>query len=814
MTPSGAAVRPSDRALAATLGVLFVATGAVGLLLEQALEKLIATVIGASTPAAAIVLAVYFAGLALGGALYAKVGMRLQRPLLVYAALEAFVGAWALFIRLSFESIQAWSASAVAAAESPSTLMLVRFLLSSGWILPPTIAMGASFPAIVGALSRMPGSGDPRRMIALFYTLNLLGAIGGTALGAYWLLPLGGPGVTLIACVAVEVIVCVAALSLDRVVVVAAVADVALRTVGVGDVVGRVLDKRGVIVVGLAALSGFSFFAFEVVAVHLVGATVGTSAYAFADMLAAILIGLLFSGALVALVGRGSRPVNEGALGAVFCAAALSLAATTALWDDIAQLFLLVHPRSFAAGEAYRFLFSALLLVPVAATLGAIYPLLFRLPWFDEQRREAVAGFVVAGNAAGCFLGALAAAFVFLPGVGSQDTLRMLAACLGVCAIIVAADGGTRPRWSRPVAIGGTVGIALALLQPDWNWRGVTRGVNVYFRASYTELDTPLLFVHEDAHGGVTTVVENADPGPSGKKRVLLTNGKFQGDDATQMPAQAGFALVPLIHTNRRERALVIGLGTGHSAEVVADAGFEHVDLVELAPGIVAAARGPLSDLNSRVLDRESVQLHLDDGRNFVLRARNRYDLVTIEISSVWFAGATNMYAREFYVSVRDKLTDDGILQQWVQLHHISRREVLATLLTLRDVFPEVELFLVGGQGVLVASKQDLSVKPAALAGLRSLPSMRPHLDLLASHGHGTIDGLVDWRIYDDDDVDALHQAEADHVRNTDMNRFLEYATPRYQLQGARKKQVVQSLLETLPTEKADSRALVLLANL
>ncbi len=797
----------SQRSWVVLLGAVFIATGAVGLLLEQALEKLVATVIGASTPAAAVVLAVYFSGLAAGGALYARFGTRIGRPLAVYGVLEGLVGAWALFMRVFFDGIQAWSAAVVqSAGDSASALLVVRFLIACLWIIPPTVAMGASFPAIVGGLSRLPGAREARTTLAIFYTLNLVGAIVGTLGGAYWLLPLGGPGAALLCCCFLEVFVCTIALRLDGLAGSAIPPGPAARPSAEGRDVPSIVDSRTAVVLALGALSGFVFFAFEVAAVHLIGATVGTSAYAFADMLAAILVGMLVSGLLVGLVGRRTAVFSEVALGAVLAAGALALAITTMAWDDLPQLFLLVEPDSFATAEAYRFLFSGALLIPPAIALGGIYPLLFRLAWFDEERREALAGLLVAANALGCFTGALASAFILIPRFGSQATLLGLAVLLGLGTALFAFVGSSTRGTRRALVIAAALSVVCAVAQPRWEWRGITSGANVHFNASYTLPGTDLLFVHEDVHGGVTSVVKNP-----GKPRVLLTNGKFQGDDGGQMPAQVGFALVPLIHLPRTGQALVIGLGTGHSAEVVADAGFTQVDIAEIAPGIVKAAREILGDLNGHVLDKPNVSLHLDDGRNFVLRTAKSYDLVTIEISSVWFAGATNLYAREFYQAVHDKIAVDGVLQQWVQLHHISTTELLATILTLRDVFEHVELYMVGGQGILLASKQGLEVREAAIARLQALPTMAEHMAVLERRSFGRIDDLPRWRLYDERAIDSLRDRFPDHVRNTDMNRFLEYTTPRYQIASGNKRENVRALLDLLPPDEAAARRAILL---
>ena len=803
---SGRRVPLSPTRARLVLGILFTVTGCVGLLFEQALEKLIATVIGGSTPAAAIVLAVYFSGLAAGGGLYARFGSRWSRPLRTYAVLEAFVGAWAIFMRLLFEPIQAWSAALVqSSGDSSLGLLLIRFAVACIWILPPTLAMGASFPAIVGTLARLGGEGGEgagRKALALFYSLNLVGAIAGTVGGAYWLLPLGGPGAALLCSFSLEIGVCAAAFWLDL----ETRHELQRGTSQQGRAAVRgPIDRATLLVLGLGAASGFVFFAFEVVAVHLIGTTVGTSAYAFADMLAAILSGMLISGLLVSLLGRRREVLPDIVLGVVLVFASLALLTATSYWESLSGLFLQVKPSTFAEAEAYRFLFSSLLLVPCAIGLGGIYPLLFRLPWFEAQRREWLAGALVATNACGCFCGALFAAFIAIPSIGSQATSLALAGMLALGALaIVAQSAASRPARGA-LTVAALVGLVAAVAQPRWDLRNITTGANVHFSPSYTTPSTDLLFAHEDTHGGVTTVVKV--PG----RRVLLTNGKFQGDDKGQMPAQVGFAMVPLVHVPRNDEALVIGLGTGHSAAVIADAGFRQVDVAELAPGIVGAATTVLHDLNGGVLDKANVKLHLDDGRNFVLRSRKAYDLITIEISSVWFAGATNLYAREFYEAVRDKLAADGVLQQWVQLHHIGVQEVLATLLTLRDVFEHVELYVVGGQGILLASKQPLLVRDAALRRLQALPSMAAHLAVLERRKLTDIADLPRWRLYDEAAVNALHGRFADHVRNTDMNRYLEYTTPRYQIAPGAKPQTIAALLDLLPPERAAERRAVFL---
>jgi hypothetical protein len=126
--------------------------------------------------------------------------------------------------------------------------------------------------------------------------------------------------------------------------------------------------------------------------------------------------------------------------------------------------------------------------------------------------------------------------------------------------------------------------------------------------------------------------------------------------------------------------ALIPSLGSELSLKVIA--------LAKVTFGIlfvlVAPARQSFAHLNERILDDPQTHLFLEDGRNLLLTNRQRaYDLITIEITNVWFAGATNLYSQEFYELARKRLRPDGV-------HHIGPREVVCEPATARAVFPYV----------------------------------------------------------------------------------------------------------------------------
>ena len=167
----------------------------------------------------------------------------------------------------------------------------------------------------------------------------------------------------------------------------------------------------------------------------------------------------------------------------------------------------------------------------------------------------------------------------------------------------------------------------------------------------------------ESAEGGLTTVTQSADG-----LLTLLTNGKFQGNNSEQgeMIAQKSIALIPLLHTAQRDTALVIGYGTGMTPRVIHENEFRSLDIAELSEDMVRLADRHFENINHAVTSQPGVNTYYTDGRNFLLTQSKEYDLISIEISSIWFAGAANLYNKEFYELVARRLTDEGVLQQWV----------------------------------------------------------------------------------------------------------------------------------------------------
>jgi spermidine synthase len=735
--------RATNRTLA-LLAAIYFASGAVGLLDEVIFFKYLSLTFGATAYASSAVLVAFMGGLAAGAALAARLDARVERPLRLYGWLEIAVGVACAASPWLFSAVTRAYVAAAAGSSSLVTLQIVRGALAGAVVLLPTLAMGATLPLV----ARVAGA-----RVTRLYGANTAGGAFGSLLGTYAILPALGLGASVRAGACVSVAVGLVALALAR--------DVAA---GPTSVAPRAPTPRGPVPRALlvaSAASGLLVFACEVVFVHLLALVDGTSVYVFGLVLTVFLVALSLGAPASRLLVRLS---GEGALGVSLALSGFALAASLGVWDRLPSVFVAAGPyvASWAGREVVRGVVAALAIGVPATCMGTTFPLVLASVSARDDR-GAQTGQLTAVNTVASMAGSLVGGFALLPWLGSQGALVAVALAYGACAIGV--RGRVAPGMRRaPLALAGAA-LIVAVVTPRWDLARLASGANVYFAPQPEQ--GPVVWMDEDVHGGVVTVTERQGV------YTMWTNGKYQGDNGPQMSAQHAFADVPTMFLRRFGRALVVGLGTGTTLAATASYPFERIDLAELSPGILKAAAQFFGNVNDGVLGEPRVHVDPQDGRNLLLVGAERYDLVTIELTSIWFAGAANLYNREFYETAARRLTDGGVLSQWIQLHHTTLREIASQIATARAVFPHAAFFIRGDQGMLVASLSPLSAHPRRDADLDDLVLAEESLDAFV------------------DSVCAQVGTPRADLISTDDNLRLEYATPRNNVPG------MPSILET-----------------
>jgi spermidine synthase/Tfp pilus assembly protein PilF len=338
----------------------------------------------------------------------------------------------------------------------------------------------------------------------------------------------------------------------------------------------------------------------------------------------------------------------------------------------------------------------------------------------------AAVGRVLAWNTLGALLGPLAAAFLLLPSLGLESTLKAAAAVHVLAAWVALRAGLHRARF-----VAGTVGLLAGalLLLPRWDLELLAAGAYRYPpRTGGVDLRDLLrageLLYYRD--GALATVSVKR----LGSARALAVDGKVDATDTADMATQRLIAHLPLLLHGAAREALVVGLGSGATVASALKHPLDSLEVVEISPEVVEAARLHFVDVLQGALDDPRLRLRVTDARNHLLLTKRRFDLIVSEPSNPWMAGVASLFTREFFSLARARLRPQGVFGQWMHAYGMPLEDLRTVVGGFADVFPESALFQVSeGDLVLVGAAGHWPTPDAAeLARRMSLPAVAEDL--------------------------------------------------------------------------------------
>ena len=705
MKPATPATTPAPLRLVALFVFL---SGAASLGLEMAWSRMLKLVFGSTTLAVTTILVAYMLGLGLGGLLGGRIAHRVRNGVRAYGWLELAVGLYALLVPWALDAAPALHRAVAELGFWPAAL--VRFAVVLGLLLLPTLAMGATLPLLIQALTRSAsasGSGLADR-VGLLYGTNTLGAVTGV-LGATFLgfraLGLHGTNTT-----AALLDVVVGALAIwwlaPRVATPDPQAIGADRTVP-SHAARDGATSQGWLPVATYGLVGCTALAYEVAWTRGLAMILGSSTYAFATILAGFLAGIAL-GSLLARRHLDRLRDPRRAYGLGLLALGLTALAVALSFGALPELFLQAFASVGIAGTNLVWLgLGVAFLVMLAPTLvlGALFPLVVRLADEGRDAPGSAVGRVYFANTIGSALGAFLAGFVAIPNLGLPRVLGLAIALNFVAAAIVLAtrskqtregEAGGSVRSGRPIAALALFGAFAVLLRPPaWDAEALASGV--YYRTS-VQLDFGLpkeplagqpaedeLLFYEEGVNCTVSVHRMADGLVEGGVSMRV-NGKTDAslaDMSTQV--LSGHLPFTIAGAKNNGATLVIGYASGITAGA-ARLHTARVDVCEIEPAILAASRF-FDDYNHRPLEQEGVRLIVDDGRSYLAATDARYDVIVSEPSNPWIAGCANLFTSEFFAVAKRALAKDGCLLQWIQLYGLDPDGLRSVLAALHEHF-------------------------------------------------------------------------------------------------------------------------------
>ncbi|HJT16329.1 MAG TPA: spermidine synthase, partial [Thermoanaerobaculia bacterium] len=665
------------RTIRASLCGIFFLSGGASLLFETLWFRECGLVFGNGAWASAIVLASFMAGLAIGnliapnvGTVFswsrpAEAGPHTMDPLRIYAALEITIGVCGFLLVLILPLLSSALAPVFRHLLDSPMLNAARLVCAFVLLVIPATGMGATLPTLVTALSRHDQNFG--RVLGLLYGFNTVGAVVGALAGELLLIRLFGVRGT-------GAFAAVCSIS-------AGVFASRLKwSGGLKSAVGS-LKAAAPRFLFAAALSGFALLGLEVIWFRFVLFFVVSTSIAFAVMLAVVLAGISI-GALIASTIWNRFPNADAYIPLFAAASAVTLVICYSGFSPLPSRHLVA-----IVADSVRLMF------PVSILSGILFTIIGRAVEREIGDESRAAALVTFSNTVGAAIGPLVAGFFLIPAIGVEGSFFTIAVLYVVVALLT--------MRSVRVAIAAVIAAALTLGFFPWHlWSN-------YFLplATLKYNDTRIIAARESPTE--TAVYLEKDVAGEPYVYTLYTNGfSMSGTAFPSRRYMSLFVYLPLALRPQAKSALLISYGVGITAHTLTDARqLASIDIVDISRNILNLGRivwpggsYPLAD--------PRVHAHVEDGRFFLLTTPRHFDLITAEPPPPKNAGIVNLYTREYFGLVRERLTDRGIASYWLPAYQLSQSDNLAVIRAFCDAFDDCSLWRgAGAEWILLGSR-------------------------------------------------------------------------------------------------------------
>jgi spermidine synthase len=682
--------------------LLFAGSGCAALIYEIVWFQLLQLVIGSSAISLGLLLAAYMGGLCLGSALLPRLVSARLHPMRVYAFLELGIGAFGIVALFGVPLI---GRIYLATATSGLPGVVLRGVIASVCLLPPTLLMGGSLPAMARWVETTPKGVS---WLGLLYGANIAGAVMGCLAAGFYLLRFYDIGVATYAAAAINVAVALLAWVL-------AAGDKNWSPASLIAEISRPENRmlRSSVYVAIA-LSGLSALGAEVVWTRLLSLMLGATVYTFSIVLAVFLLGLWAGSSAGSFLAR--RPLRDPRLALAACQVLLAAAiAWTAFTLAYSLPYWPVDPwLSTSPWLTFDLDVTRCLRAILPATLfwGASFPLALASAAVEAEDPARLAGEIYAANTAGSIVGALVFSLALIPAIGTRGSQQVLIWLAAASAAVALASAALSAGKRLGLAVAGLLlawGLSATVAPVPWQVVAYGRRVAPVLRG----LDAGLgpaepLFVGEGISSSVAITQR-------GDQRSFYVSGKSEASTAVlDMRLQRMMGHLPaLIHPAPRS-VLVVGFGAGVTGgSFVPYPEVQQIVICELEPLIPAASGEYFAKQNYDVLHDARTRIVSDDARHYVFTTREKFDVITTDPIHPWVKGTSNLYSKEFYELEKRHLNPGGVVAQWLPLYESDEETVKTELATFFSVFPNATVwsnFLNGdGYDLVLVGREDAS---------------------------------------------------------------------------------------------------------
>jgi spermidine synthase len=760
-----------NRAANGVLLGLFVGSGCSALVYEVVWFQQLGLVLGNSAISLAILLTSFMGGMCLGSIALPRLASKAWHPLRVYAVLELLIAICGLgSLWLLPAAGQFYWRMTDGGADVP-----MRSAVALVVLLPPTILMGATLPAMARWVE---SSREGLAGLGLFYGANTLGAMLGSLLAGLYLLPVYD--VVVASSVAAAINVAVAAIAF-----VTSQRHAFVRTVEEGPSIPVTPSARTRVVGIVIAASGLTALGAEVIWTRLLGLLLGPTSYTFSIVLAIFLLGLGIGSVAGA---RLSRRVVSAGRALALCQLLLMAAIPYAAFVICHVLPRWLSTQSLQDAAWFRMSLDVVrtmvALLPATILWGASFPLAVAAAGEGEgHQRESDNGWLVGrlycSNTLGAIIGTLCVGLFLIPSLGSQSAERFLtvaAGCSGVTMLLAMAFAEQssvtfRARLGQGLVFACACPL-MAMLVPSIPGGLLAYGHCIHKWNTIQEYH----YVREGVDS--TIVVATSTVG----NRCFHISGKVEATtNLSDMRTQRMLGHLPALAHQSPRSVLVVGCGSGMTAgAMLLHPTVERVVICEMEASVIEASRENFANQNYGVLNDPRTHIVIDDARHFLATTDEQFDVITTDPIHPWVKGAAALYTSEFYEMCRNHLNRGGVVAQWIPLYESNEAAVKCELATFTQAFPMSSIWSgesrMNGYDVVAIGSCEESPDPShVVRRIADLPLVCEALREVEIDSAETLQSL--FAAYGSDLDDWLQGAEINRDRNLRL-QYLAGLTP------------------------------------
>ena len=656
--------------------LLFVCSGCAALIYEVVWFQLLELVIGSSAVSMGVLLGTFMGGMCLGSLLMPRVLPSSMHPLRIYAYLELGIGAIGLLVLFAMPLVggvyTAWAGSGVVG-------LLLRGIAAGVCLIPPTVLMGATLPAIARWVEATP---EGVSWLGFFYGGNTAGAVIGSLVAGYYLLRVYDVATTTYAAVALNVLVASLAFL---------VSSMAPYTPPAPRAADGPRPRGNTMVYVVIGMSGLTALGAEVIWTRLLALVFGATTYTFSLILAVFLAGLGLGSSIGSALSRSLKRPRIALAGCQFGLCICIAWTAYALNDSLP--FWPVNP-SITASPWFQFQIDLVrclyAVLPGAILWGASFPLaLASVVSKDEDPAQSV-GRVYAANTLGAIVGSVGCSMLLMVWIGSQHSQQVLIVIAALAGLLMFLEERVSPL--SMIASAAVSAVFVLTVSP------VSPLLVAYGRYSATEIgQSDIIYVGEGWNASVAV---------SQRSNGVLNYhnaGKVQASSEPQdMRLQRMLGhLTTLIPTNAKT-VLVIGCGAGVTAGAVSvEPHLESETIAEIEPLVPKVVSKYFAEHNFDVVANPKVRIQIDDARHFVQTTKLKFDAITADPLDPWVKGAAMLYTSEYFQLAKTHLNPGGVYTLFVQLYESNTEAVKSEIGSFFEAFPNGMIFAntYNGQG-------------------------------------------------------------------------------------------------------------------